>query len=158
MTKVLFLDIDGVVNSSLDFAHPPKGQKAPYIIVPDKVKLITEVVDKTGSRIVLSSTWRNIPSAVDFIEVAFPDISSRYHPDWKTIRGQVDSPAHEWRASRGHEIKEWLSRHPEVTRYAIVDDDAEDIRPIYPLNLVQTTWFKGIQPEHAKRLIGLLND
>lgn len=31
---------------------------------------------------------------------------------------------------RGEEIKEWLSRHPEVTHYVVLDDDVYDMEDI----------------------------
>jgi hypothetical protein len=91
---------------------------------------------------------------VHFIEEEFPQIKAHYHPDWRTVTGHVESL--QWRANRGREIQEWLSRHPEVTSYAIVDDDGEDIRPIHEGNFVQTTWLKGIQADHTEQLIKLL--
>ena len=45
--KVLFLDIDGVLNTNSDRE-----------ISNDKLKLLSELVSKTGADVVLSSSWR----------------------------------------------------------------------------------------------------
>lgn len=45
--KVIFLDIDGVLNTNSDRE-----------ILNDKVKLLSELVSKTGADVVLSSSWR----------------------------------------------------------------------------------------------------
>ena len=46
--KVIFLDIDGVLNTNSDRE-----------ISDDKLKLLSELVSKTGADVVLSSSWRN---------------------------------------------------------------------------------------------------
>lgn len=45
--KVIFLDIDGVLNTNSDRE-----------ILNDKLKLLSELVSKTGADVVLSSSWR----------------------------------------------------------------------------------------------------
>ena len=45
--KVIFLDIDGVLNTNSDRE-----------ISNDKLKLLSELVSKTGADVVLSSSWR----------------------------------------------------------------------------------------------------
>lgn len=52
--KVLFLDIDGVANCATT-----KETAGPYIgIDPKLMAKVQRIVDKTGSVVVLSSTWR----------------------------------------------------------------------------------------------------
>lgn len=56
-SKILFLDIDGVLNSDrfID-AHP----KLPYTELIDKeaVSRVLSIIEKTGAKIVISSSWR----------------------------------------------------------------------------------------------------
>ena len=59
MRKIIFLDIDGVLNS-MDYFEQTKDCKGYTEINPDKVKLLKEIVDRTGTEIVLSSTWRDL--------------------------------------------------------------------------------------------------
>ena len=63
--KVIFLDIDGVLNSD----STPNPRKFPYIV--------EELVRRTGATVVLSSTWRVDPVgrfAAKLYEVPFDDI------------------------------------------------------------------------------------
>lgn len=46
--KIIFLDIDGVLNY----------ENSKSKVEEEKVKLLKEIVDKTGAEIVLSSDWR----------------------------------------------------------------------------------------------------
>ena len=57
---------------------------------------------------------------------------------------------------RGAEIKEWLDAHPEVTRYAIVDD-SDDMGPLVE-RLVQTKWETGLTRADAMVLINMLGE
>jgi hypothetical protein len=55
---------------------------------------------------------------------------------------------------RGHEIQAWLSRHREVTEFAIVDDNS-DMAHLRD-RLVLTSWATGMLDEHADRLVAML--
>ena len=60
--KVIFLDIDGVLNTSQTFIEIDnefiKTGKRRIEIDLDRVELLKEIVDATGAVIVLSSSWR----------------------------------------------------------------------------------------------------
>ena len=55
---------------------------------------------------------------------------------------------------RGDEINAWLSEHPEVTKYAILDDESDfyDDQPLF-----QTTFETGLTDEIAQKVIDHLN-
>ncbi len=113
--KVIFLDIDGVLNSD----STPNPRKFPYIVDKRLLARFQELVRKTGATVVLSSTWRVDPVgrlAAKLHEVPFDDICP-------------DMPE----APRCEEIQSWLRRHPEATRYAVLDneDDCLDELPLF---------------------------
>jgi len=56
--KVIFLDFDGVITV------PPK-----WYLKADKIKYIKQIVDTTGAKIVVSSSWRhtNVQKTIDDI-------------------------------------------------------------------------------------------
>jgi hypothetical protein len=58
-------------------------------------------------------------------------------------------------AARHEEITAWLATHPEVTQYAIVDDDsdADDGTGRY----VKTDSYEGLLDSHATALMRLLS-
>jgi hypothetical protein len=103
--KVIFLDIDGVLNSD----STPNPRNFPYIVDNQLLTLFQELVRKTGATVVLSSTWRVDPVgrlAAEFYKVPFDDVCA-------------DMPG----APRCEEMQLWLREHPEVTRYVALDDD-----------------------------------
>jgi hypothetical protein len=46
--KVIFLDVDGVLN----------GHESQWRVIPECVRLLNEIVERTGAKLVLSSSWR----------------------------------------------------------------------------------------------------
>lgn len=151
MTAILFLDVDGVLNHRACFM-PSRGGSP---LCPDAVRRLQRVVERTGCKVVLSSTWRLLDRHTAALKAGggFPNP----HEDWRTGECPVELRNgivvdKRW---RGLEIAEWLSRHPEVTRYAIVDDDNDMLDEQAPF-FVQTTFEAGLLDEHAERLIALL--
>ena len=55
--KVIFLDIDGVLNCS----KTPNPKTLPYIVDRRLLRRLIRVVDQTSAKIVLPSTWRYDP-------------------------------------------------------------------------------------------------
>lgn len=56
--KIIFLDIDGVLNKSLSIGErAPSGVKG---IENELIKNLAYVIDKTGAKIVLVSTWKDL--------------------------------------------------------------------------------------------------
>ena len=55
--KVIFLDIDGVLNCS----KTRNPRKLPYVVDKRLLALLKRMLKRTGAKIVLSSTWRIDP-------------------------------------------------------------------------------------------------
>jgi hypothetical protein len=131
MTKIIFLDIDGVMNCRSDWKSPHQGT---YVIDPKKKDLLVSFIKKHDFKVVLSSTWRNHSDHVDYLYeqgVLHPDW---VHEDWRTIQGESK---HSFSGTgetlykhvlRGDEIQEWLDRHSEVTFYLILDDGTDFLK------------------------------
>lgn len=60
MTKYIFLDIDGVLNSehTLDESCENMNQKIASIISDQYLRNLQYIVEKTDAKIILSSSWR----------------------------------------------------------------------------------------------------
>lgn len=140
--KVLFLDIDGVVNCKTT-TQRHRG----YIgIDPYMAFLVGRIVEATDAKVVLSSSWRYFEDGRAEVErqvVKCIDVTPNL-----PISGGVEA------CERGNEIQAWLTEHPEVERYAILDDDS-DFLPDQPL--FKTSWETGLTEEIAGRVIQFLN-
>lgn len=142
--KVLFLDVDGVLNSAEWFAkqEPTKPLRL-HEIDPKPVKRVLRVLEETGAKIVLSSTWRLVPELVERLRAVGL-------PIWD-VTPSSDS------GHRATEIRTWLATRL-GTRFAIIDDDADagegdDLRPYF----VRTHWKHGMYGKHEKALLAILN-
>jgi HAD domain in Swiss Army Knife RNA repair proteins len=108
-TKVIFLDIDGVLNCK----KTPNPRDLPYVIDKRLLHTFQRVVSRTRAKVVLISDWRHDPAGL---------FSARH-------RGlnYADVVPDLRRRPRGEEILAWLRDHPEVTRYAVIDDDDDGL-------------------------------
>lgn len=142
--KVIFLDIDGVLNSRRT-AIAAGG--FPYGFLPDQmarfdpvaIALIRLLCRQTAAQVVISSTWRIGSTIEEFAPLALPVIGLT--PELHTIRGA--------------EIQAWLDAHPEVTRYVIVDDNT-DMLPEHGAWFVRTTIDDGLRFQHYEKALSLL--
>lgn len=141
--RVIFLDVDGVLNHRARFTSDHK--KGTHVLCPIACGLFASFVEQHDIKVVLSSTWRIFDDHVHLLRCA--GVLDRGHDDWRTkdLRG---NGARGW---RGDEIAEWLSRHPEVEQYAIVDDDG-DMLPEQMSRFVRTSFDSGLQIDHINRL------
>jgi hypothetical protein len=127
--KVIFLDIDGVLNCDAT----PNPRNFPYVMDDTLLARFQQLVIKTQATVVLSSTWRSDPIgllAARYYKVPFDDVCA----------DMPESP-------RCEEIISWLREHPDVTRYIVLDDsdDCLDELPLF-----QPTSKTGLTPDIAK--------
>jgi hypothetical protein len=139
--KVLFLDIDGVCNSRSTLQ---RSQRSGSILGMDGYLsfLVGKIQLDTDCKIVLSSSWRHSPDGLAEVKAHF---------DLYGITPSSGSGV------RGNEIQAWLNEHPEVTRYAIVDDDADMLSSQLP-NFFKTTFEFGITTDIAQAITEHLNE
>jgi len=163
--KVIFLDIDGVLNShNISEAVYAKTGKNGYggffkeedvatkdniIWGEDLVKNLKTIVDRTGAVIVISSTWRK-----SFSVDKFKEMFAVY--GWNDAPVIDKTPMKMSMRNRGVEIKEWLRSNEGVTHYVILDDDDDFFTEQQPFCVY--TWFElGLVKSDVERAIEILN-
>ena len=160
MRKIIFFDINGVLNS-MDYFEQAKDCKGYTGINPEKAKLLKEIVDRTGAEIVLSSTWRCLGKRKDELEHAmYTYLSDTLHEYGLEI---VDhTPCID--QDRPKEIKAWLDNQKDKDiRFVSFDDN-------YPKHkydevgigdcLMRTSFFEkdgGLRQEHVEKAVEILN-
>jgi hypothetical protein len=140
--KIVFLDMDGVLCTIR--SHTAQNSPAPRGVMQaldrEAVGLINilMVQQQQAVRCVLTSTWRFLYSR-HWIDghLHRHGWEGQFHDDWKT------GVSPEGEVARGREIKEWLSRHPEITDYVIFDDNPNMLPEQQPF-FVQTHPHNGI--------------
>lgn len=121
--KVIFLDIDGVLNVHMQEPHDQYGA----IFHPQFVENLKTVIDKTGAKIVISSSWRH--DGLDKMQAMWKD---------RNLPGEVIdiTPYFNHYSIRGLEIDKWNQEYkPE--NYVIIDDNS-DMLPFQKGNFVCT--------------------
>ena len=158
--KIIFLDIDGVLNSREYFNSIPRGVLYQEID-ETKVELLKQIIDQTQAEIVLSSTWRGLK---DMGEMNQP------HPMYTYL---IETLAKYSLSIMSHtpvigekrplEIYTWLNNRVDtIEEFVILDDDwgKDDYRP-YGLesHLIKTSFYGengGLQPQDVERVINML--
>jgi hypothetical protein len=157
--KVLFLDIDGVLNSAEWYGRRPRELRdLPNTdhnvglceIDPEAVARLGRIVDATGARIVISSTWRRV-FRLPTIRLLLAERGLRAE-----VVGVTPDLGGVAMLGRGEEIRAWLAAHPDVTAFAVLDDNDEmdAVREAFV-----PTWLDGedgLADEHVERVIALL--
>lgn len=156
--KIIFLDIDGVVNC-FDTKERINGIIG---VEQSKIELIKQIVDATGAKIVLSSTWRlgwfyeNQPGHEGdtkewyYLRDKFAE-QGLYFLDY--------TPLHKNR-HRGIEIQQWIdsvSDDWDIDSYVVIDDNMYEIREMHKGHMVKTSYADGITPGAVKMAIQILN-
>lgn len=140
--KVLFLDIDGVLNSTRSaIAFDGYSSFHNFDKFDDvAVGLIRKICEETNTKIILSSTWR-------------------LSKDWKKLKNLLNLPIidrtpRKLSSIRGEEISMWLNNFY-VDKYVIVDDDSDMLKDQLPY-FVQTNSNNGLSYENYEKLMELL--
>lgn len=145
--KVLFLDVDGVLNHEAVYLE---GGTHPRLDAACLARL-KRVLEITGAVIVLSSSWR--------FYIADRHLAPAF--DWAGIPRWIDVTPRAPDGHRGTEVAAWLREHQlrervAVERYAIIDDDS-DFLPSQQSQFVHTSFREGgLTDAMADRLIEIL--
>lgn len=145
-TKVIFLDIDGVLTSD-DFTQKciqEKRTRPPYDmdwLDPRCLEALRIITDTTGALIVVSSSWRELGRDV-------------LHRLWELngIPGELYGTTPDWILTKCEAIEQWL-KDSHCDRYVIVDDTDLGLPNSY-----RTSPTTGLTAEDAMQVIKLLND
>lgn len=167
MTKILFLDFDGVLNwakcrwrwdgtTNRRLAEGEIGGM--FGIDPEKVALVNDIIVKTGCIVVISSTWRLSDDWADAIRQAGFDTAHA-----RGVTPHLPRSGGREARERGHEIAAWFKdclKHGvefnEGSTFAILDDDSDMLESQMP-HFFQTRWDTGLTREIADRVITHLN-
>ena len=141
----MFLDVDGVLNT-LDSLG---GGEEDSNIILDRVSgsplerrclsNLVHILDRTGAKIVVTSTWRLFPDMMQFLTKTVNDLYKHSQAWQEQGKGQsiegaekdqsvfigctTDDGAPPFGGGRGQEVRIWLESHPECDRFVVLDDD-----------------------------------
>ena len=147
INNIIFLDIDGVLNSDKYFDSISNKEcinpvdRLMLDIDMSKVKLLLEVINKTNAKIVITSSWRRMK--------LYPYIKERLVSMGLPVVGET--PFIEGR--RGEEIRSYLLEN-RVSNYCIIDDEVFKDYNTLEDNLIITNFYEdGLTIDHAKGVV-----
>ena len=154
--KIIFLDIDGVLNylnyfkyiNKLRLTYNKLLKEDKYILLKtiikidiEKIFLLKEIIDRTNSKVVLTSSWRNL-DIYPLIEEYLINIGIPIVDTTKSLN------------SRGEEIRDYLNNH-DFDNYIIIDDDIfPDYNEELLFHLIHTNFYnEGLDYENKEEAI-----
>lgn len=168
--KMIFLDIDGVLNSRTFYTARQAMTDANFNLNDDRIQnfemkelditqlaLLCQLVKETGAGICITSTWRTGKDPLWF-RLWFYRRGIEFPRDcilWKT--GHLPDARNEagHHITRGTEIEQWMKDEKFTGKYVILDDDSDFLEHQNPY-FVQTTHMNGFMWEHYDRALTLL--
>lgn len=171
MDKIIFLDVDGVLNSQATL-------NVDESLEDSLILRLKKIIDATGAKLILTSSWRELWTAVkklmdkldkydmhlsgmtghgvskEFVAKKGFTPTKRYvYVDYNYETGLKEEAVYD----RGAEIAWWLDKHDSIESFVILDDDEYDIKIYYPDNLVNTNYKTGLSDEDVEKAIKILN-
>lgn len=147
--KIIFLDIDGVLNSTpfldkalnnsndatareqktleilkdIDGCHPSFGLRSLRSIDTKPVSFLNMIAKRSGAKFVISSSWRH---TYTYKEIG---VFLKHHGFMGEVIGsipnRIDPPKGVTSVKRRHEIQAYLDLHPEIVEFVILDDNVD---------------------------------
>lgn len=189
--KVIFLDIDGVLNHEEWYSKPEviamskqpgfKGTEKEYHFDPDAWKWVKKLLDETGAKLVISSSWRwydlqatlddfkgtAFDAMVPYIVGVTPALLSRCRGEeinrffddvardhTKPISGFSEAWFEMWKA---HPLQHLSDTGEKIDQYVIIDDSC-DMTKAQKKHLVQVDSWVGMQEDDYKKAKHILEN
>jgi hypothetical protein len=159
--KILFLDIDGVLNYEQYYTRGRRDAPHPLSeICPVAIDNLNRIVSETGCKVVISSTWRHsgIQYCINVLrECGFTGMvigitpSLDKHGEWVCRGNEIDQYL------KFHKLYKYDSYYITDHDYAIIDDDS-DMLYRQRHNFFECSPVKGLTLEIADKIIQFLNN
>lgn len=128
--KVIFLDIDGVLN-----IIPEEWDEYGAIFHKHFESNLRKIIDNTNAKIVISSTWRF--SGIKVMKEMWK--ARKLSGDIIGVTPYLLNKDDKLTSiKRGYEIQDYLDNNPDIENYVIIDDDS-DMLPSQIKNFVKTS-------------------
>ena len=157
--KFIFLDVDGVLN-----CKTTKDKCGAYVGIEDqKVQYLKELVDITGAKIVLTSTWKEYWERNTTLKHR-QDEMANYLDEKLSKQGLkvIDKTDDYFALDRGDGILEYIRGYKRkgnnVEKFVIFDDEMLDYKETkLTKHLIQTSFKNGgLQQKHIRKAIEIL--
>jgi histidinol phosphatase-like enzyme len=153
--KVIFLDVDGVLNCT----KTVRGWGKMRFIDTRKMLRVREICERTGAKVVISSSWRDgaLEDANPWDKRMWQALLAEFDKHRIPVIGMTPLAPDRW---RGDEINMWLKLQEEpVEDFVIVDDIVCDLTKFVSVGrVVQTVDEWGLTKEKMEECIKILGE
>lgn len=170
--KVIFLDIDGVLNCADDIKKTKcklQVQGGCIGIYLPRIKRLAKIVAATGAVIVLISSWKDSYTYyMNDWQKGKPkedwDIHGKYlYNKFRKCGLKIYDTTYDYEPTmwlRGKGITNWIAAHPEVESWVVLDD--EEFKDYESEGIiahwVKSGWYAGgLNDDHVEQAIEILN-
>ena len=159
--KIIFLDIDGVLNGH-DWCEPAKSNRIRYQCIRE----LNRIIEATGAKIVLSSAWRYMIHGGAMTTTGFEYLFRTHGSCGVRIIGVTkrdeDTPGYDPSKGlgdvRSEQIRSWISDESlNIESFVILDDEGEFDKELMP-HLVKCDPGNGMLAEQADAAISILGE
>jgi len=141
--KIIFLDIDGVLNYINS-----------EILDENCLYNLEEIVRQTNAKIVITSTWKQF---WEHPKLEFHKYKISLVSKLKQHNMEIYDFAPNLKRHRTKEVQQWLKEHVDIESFVVIDDWAFDFKLEMKDNFVQTCWYdKGLEENHRNKAIEIL--
>jgi hypothetical protein len=137
--KVIFLDVDGVLNSR-------KDNFSVELETDSHLSLLRKLYNATGAKIVMSPSWQRIPSLIKYIIYRLTEHGMYIHGITRKIIG----------ATKAYAIKDYIEHSVEPIEQFVILDDEPDMGEYSKTNHVRTSIEVGLQPKDVGQAFAIL--
>lgn len=165
LTKLIFLDIDGVLNYELFYREKSQHQRHMEVgdlgdLCPKAISNLNHIIEETNAQVIISSTWR-LGNTKENLQDLLNRVGFKGEIIGLTPNLRFNSNAVSYTIPRGCEIDCWLKLHFDWNgmanvRYVIFDDDS-DMLYQQRENYFRVDGYSGLTPNIAYRAINYLN-
>lgn len=157
--KVIFLDIDGVLNHdnwyvSKRYQDMQWDEDNELDIDPDCAERINKICEQTGAKIVITSDWR-ISWYGTLTRLQRGGINTEYVIDKTPEFLWIDIPGFD--KSRGSEIETWINFNMDINQNYVIIDDRTDFKPGQQEHFIHINPYCGITDDDMNKAINILN-
>ena len=165
--KLIFLDIDGVLNSDVYMetpfyqdevkSHGINDYKSYAVVLrahhthldPSAVQLLNQLVKDSGAEVILSSTWR--------LRYSLEEMNDMLKKRGATFQIIGTTPSIKRQGTkRGSEVSLFLSKLEEQPESFVILDDIDQF-PHHRANFVRTPEKTGLTKEYVEKALKILN-
>ena len=164
MQRLIFLDFDGVLNTTRNVARlRAEGQSLSdefgYLFDAEAVANLQTIIEQTDAEIVVSSSWKfeGLERMRQLWQARrLPGRLLDITPDYLGCIGEIDPSNPDTFVGKGNEIKAWLERQAAADCRYVILDDTPDVLASQRENYIQINDECGITAADAKRAIEIL--